>query len=150
MLSAGLAAAQTSPQENTSPYGLPPPFTPKAETPPEKAKPETPVDKSEMPPEEDTSDAPKVFTFNPVESKIMVERGDFYFHKGNYTAAVSRYDEATKWNDGNALAWRSLGEAEEKKSNKKAARDAYQKYLDLAPDAKDAKEIKSRLAKLKG
>ena len=43
-----------------------------------------------------------------------------------------------------------LGEAQEKKSNAKAAREAYQKYLELAPDAKNASEIKKRLAKLKG
>jgi len=101
-----------------------------------------------MPPEEDKSDAPKVFSFNPVQSQREVSAGDFYFKKGNYTAAISRYDEATKWNDGNAEAWKLLGEAQEKKANLKAAREAYQKYLELTPDAKDAKEIKNRLAKL--
>jgi predicted TPR repeat methyltransferase len=103
-----------------------------------------------MPPEEDKSDAPKVFSFNPVQSQREVSAGDFYFRKGNYTAAVSRYDEATKWNDGNAEAWLRLGEAQEKKSNAKAAREAYQKYLEIAPAGKDAAEIKKRLTKLKG
>ena len=103
-----------------------------------------------MPPEEDKTDAPKVFSFNPVQSQREVNAGDFYFKKGNYTAAVSRYDEATKWNDGNAEAWLRLGEAQEKKSNAKAAREAYEKYLEIAPTAKDAGEIKKRLAKLKG
>ena len=163
MLSAAMAFAQTPPSSDgknapadsaqESPFGLPPPFKPSPdkanpETQADKPKAETQIDKSEMPPEEDKTGAPQVFTFNPVQSKLMVERGDFYFHKGNYSAAVSRYDEATKWNDGNAIAWRSLAEAEEKKSNKKAALDAYQKYLELSPDAKDAKEIKNRLAKL--
>ncbi len=147
----GKSTATDSVQE--SPFGLPPPFKPAPEkanpaATPDKAKQESQVDKSEMPPEEDKTGAPPTFTFNPVQSKIEVERGDFYFHKGNYTAAVSRYDEATKWNDGNAIAWRSLGEAEEKKANKKAALEAYHKYLELSPDAKDAKDIKNRLAKL--
>lgn len=151
MLTAALAVAQTpaspdakstppaSDRDTASPYGLPPPFKPKADAPP---------DKTEMPPEEDKTDAPKVFSFNPVQSQREVLAGNFYFKKGNYTAAASRYDEATKWNDGNAEAWKLLGEAQEKKSNRAAAREAYQKYLELAPDAKDAKEIRERLAKL--
>ena len=102
-----------------------------------------------MPPEEDKTDAPKTISFNPVKSQEEVSAGDFYFKKGNYVAAVSRYDEATKWNDGNAEAWLRLGEAQEKKSNPKAARDAYQKYLEISPKAKDASEIKKRIAKLK-
>lgn len=147
LLAAGLAGAQ----DNPSPYGLPPPFAPKADAPKADTKvTEPPIDKSELPPEEDKSDAPKVFSFNPVQSQSDVAKGDFYFRKGNYTAAASRYEEATKWNDGNAIAWRSLGEAQQKKSNAKAAREAYRKYLELAPDAKDAAEIKKRLEKLKG
>ena len=163
MLSAAMAFAQTPPPSDgksapadsgqESPFGLPPPFKPaqdkaNPETQTDKSKPETQVDKSEMPPEEDKTGSPQVFTFNPVQSQHDVAIGDQYFKKGNYTAAASRYDDATKWNDGNALAWRSLGEAQEKKSNKKAALEAYQKYLELSPDAKDAKEIKNRLAKL--
>jgi tetratricopeptide (TPR) repeat protein len=144
-LAAGLALAQDSP----SPYGLPPPYKPPAASAPE-MKTEKAPDKSELPPEEDTSTAAKVYSFNPVQSQREVTAGNFYFNKGNYTAAASRYEEATKWNDGNAEAWMRLGEAQEKKSNPKAAREAYQKYLELAPDAKNASEIKKRLAKLKG
>jgi tetratricopeptide (TPR) repeat protein len=155
LLAVGLAVAQTpaAGQDTSSPFGLPPPFVPKADAPAEKkaaAPADKTVDKPEMPPEEDKSDAPTVFSFNPVQSQLDVTRGDYYFKKGNYSAAVSRYDEATKWNDGNAEAWLRLGEAQEKKSNAKAAREAYQKYLGLSPDAKNAPEIKKRLAKLKG
>ena len=161
MLAAGLAVAQTASSSDSksdpppagettsSPYGLPPPFKPKADT-KDSATEETAIPKSEMPPEEDKTNAPKVFSFNPVQSQREVSAGDFYFRKGNYTAAVSRYDEATKWNDGNAEAWLRLGEAQEKKSNAKAARQAYEKYLEIAPTAKDAPEIKKRLSKLKG
>ena len=144
----GLMAGWSAAQDSPSPYGLPPPFTPKAETPADK-KAETAAEKAELPPEEDKSNAPTVYSFNPVQSQREVTTGDYYFKKGNYTAAVSRYDEATKWNDGNPEAWLRLGEAQEKKSNSKAAREAYQKYLELAPDAKNAAEIKKRLAKLK-
>jgi tetratricopeptide (TPR) repeat protein len=155
MLAAGLAAAQ---DESPSPYGLPPPFQPKTDAPGETAKPdaakaEAPkadIPADEMPPEEDKSDAPKTFSFNPVQSKREVTAGDYYFKKGNYLAALSRYDEATKWNDGNAEAWLRLGETQEKRSNARGAREAYQKFLELAPDDKSAPEVKKRLAKLKG
>jgi tetratricopeptide (TPR) repeat protein len=166
MLGAGLAIAQTSgppdaktdaspAEENTSsPFGLPPPFKAKPDTvTTDPAKPDNSsmdIPRGEMPPEEDKSDAPKVFSFNPVQSKREVEAGNYYFNKGNYIAAVSRYDEATKWNDGNAEAWLRLAEAQEKRPNRKAAREAYQKYLELAPDSKNASEIKKKLSRLKG
>ena len=127
MMAGALAMAQ-----NTGSSGLPPPLVPK----------------TEMPPEEDKSDAPKEYSFNPVQSQREVSAGDFYFKKGNYTAALSRYDEATKWNDGNAEAWLRMGEAQEKKSNAKAAREAYQKFLELSPDGKIAAEVKKRLENL--
>jgi tetratricopeptide (TPR) repeat protein len=160
MLAAGLMVAQ---DDAPSPYGLPPPFKPKADAPAETAKPDasksdtlksgaakSDIPADEMPPEEDKSDAPKTFSFNPVQSKREVTAGDYYFKKGNYLAALSRYDEATKWNDGNAEAWLRLGETQEKRSNAKGAREAYQKFLELAPDDKSAPDVKKRLAKLKG
>jgi tetratricopeptide (TPR) repeat protein len=108
------------------------------------------VPKTELPPDEDKVNAVEKFSFNPVQSKRDMSAGDFYFKKGNYTAAAARYERATKWNDGNADAWLRLGEAEEKKSNGKAAAGAYKKYLELSPDAKDADDVRKKLAKLKG
>ena len=108
------------------------------------------VPKTELPPDEDKANAVEKFSFNPVQSKREMTAGDFYFKKGNYTAAAARYERATKWNDGNADAWLRLGEAEEKKSNGKAAAAAYERYLDLSPDAKNAEDVKKKLAKLKG
>src|SRR5690242_3782602 len=119
LLAAGLAAAQTP------------------------AK--TPAD-PELPPDEDVRETPQNYTFNPVQSQREVMAGDFYFKKGNFVAAANRFREATKWNDGNAEAWLRLGEAEEKKPNHKAAREAYEKYLQIAPDAKNVPEVKKRLA----
>ena len=49
------------------------------------------------------------------------------------------------WNDGNAEAWLKLGKADEKLKDPKAAKDAYTKYLAVAPDAKDAAEIRKKL-----
>ena len=104
---------------------------------------------AQTPPEEDKSLAAPVFSFNPVQSKHEVAVGDQYFSQGNYTAAISRYDAATKWNDGNAVAWLRLAQAREKKSDPQAARVAYEKYLEIAPAGKDAAYVKRRLARLR-
>ena len=104
----------------------------------------------QLPPEEDKSDIPKQYSFNPLQSRKEIAVGEFYFKKGDYKAAAGRFEEATKWNDGNAEAWLRLGEAQEKGKDSKAARDAYEKYLQLAPTAKNAAEVKKKLEKLKG
>jgi Flp pilus assembly protein TadD len=104
----------------------------------------------ELPPDEDVREAPKQYSFNPLQSKKEVGVGNFYFKKGDFKAAAGRFREATKWNDGNAEAWMRLGEAEERRENSRAARDAYKKFLDLQPNGKNAEEVKKRLEKLKG
>jgi predicted TPR repeat methyltransferase len=45
-------------------------------------------------------------------------------------------------------AWLRLGEAEEKRKNAKDAKEAYAKYLELQPEAKDAAEIHKKIASL--
>ena len=127
MLLASIAFAQTPPQKPPDPQGTP-----------------------QLPPDEDAVTAPKEYVFNPVQSKREVEVGLQYFHKGNFKAAANRFTEATKWNDGNAEAWLRLAEAEEKEKNVKGEREALAKYLQLAPEAKNAAELKKKLAKLGG
>ena len=104
----------------------------------------------QAPPEEDESAAPKQYSFNPLQASKDVKVGNYYFKKGNYKAAARRFREATRWNDGNADAWLRLGEASEKQDDMKAAREAYEKYLQLSPDAKNAAEIRKKIEKLKG
>ena len=99
------------------------------------------------PPEEDESLAPKTYSFNPLEAEKDLKVGLYYFKKGNYKASTSRFREATLWNPTYAEAFLRLGESEEKLKDKKAAEDAYTKYLALAPDAKDAESIKKKLAR---
>ena len=108
-----------------------------------------PPTKDGLPPEEDASVAVKEYAFNPLQAKKEISIGNQYFKKGSYRAAAGRYQEATKWNDGDSEAWLRLGEAEEKLKDHKAARDAYGKYLELAADAKNADEIRRRIEKLK-
>jgi tetratricopeptide (TPR) repeat protein len=105
----------------------------------------------QLPPEEDAGvPKPEEYVFNPVKSKRDVAVGSFYLKKGDYKAAAGRFREATKWNDGNAEAWLLLGQAEERNDDAKAARAAYERYLQLAPDAKHAQDVRKRLEKLKG
>jgi tetratricopeptide (TPR) repeat protein len=106
-------------------------------------------DNIQLPPEEDKAAIPRQYAFNPVQSKKEVTVGEFYFKKGDYKAAAGRFMEATKWNDGNADAWLRLGSAEEKMNDAKAAREAWQKYLQLASAGKNADEIRKKLEKLR-
>ncbi len=106
-------------------------------------------DNIQLPPEEDKEAIPQQYAFNPVQSKKEVTVGEFYFKKGDYKAAAGRFMEATKWNDGNADAWLRLGSAEEKMNDAKAAREAWQKYLQLASTGKNADEIRKKLEKLR-
>jgi predicted TPR repeat methyltransferase len=48
-----------------------------------------------------------------------------------------------------ADAWLRLGEAQDKLKDRKAAKEAYVKYLELAPDAKNAAEIRKKIAQAK-
>jgi tetratricopeptide (TPR) repeat protein len=139
LLLAGLLAAQ----EQTTPPT--PPAKPQLE---ERTPPKT-SGKQAVPPEEDKSFLSEEHSFNPLQSQKSVQTGDFYLHKGKTMAAVYRYQDATLWNDGNAEAWLKLGKAEEKVKDPKAAKDAYTKYLALAPDGKEAAAIRKRLREMK-
>ena len=107
----------------------------------QKQKPAEPV-------EEDESLIPKEYSFNPLQAEKELKVGGFYFRKGSYRAAARRFQEAAKWNPGFAEAYLRLGEAQEKLKDKKAAREAYAKFLELAPDDKRGGEVKRRLQRL--
>lgn len=105
--------------------------------------------KEEIPPEEDTALTTTEYSFNPLQSAKDVGVGNQYLKRGRFRAAEMRYTSATKWNDGNAEAWLRLGEVTERLKDKTKARAAYEKYLELAGDAKNAKDIRKRVEKLK-
>jgi tetratricopeptide (TPR) repeat protein len=106
-----------------------------------------PEEEVQLPPEEDKTQIPKEYSFNPVQSKKELTVGEFYFKKRDFKAAAGRFREATKWNDGNAEAWLRLGDAEERMKDPKAAHEAWEKYLQLSPDAKNAAEVRRKLGK---
>ncbi len=102
--------------------------------------------KPQEPPEEDESLATKEYSFNPIQAEKELKTGNFYFKKGSYKAAALRFREATRWNSGFAEAWLRLGETHEKLNDPTAARDAYAKFLALAPKHKRADEVRKKLA----
>ena len=94
--------------------------------------------------------APRTYAFNPLESERNVKVGNFYMHQGTpsgYRAAAGRYSDATKYNPTSADAFFKLGEAEEKLKRKDAAKAAFERVMQIAPDSKLAKEAKKKLSK---
>ncbi len=140
---AGLAPLAA--QDQTNPPAAPPDKPGELK---DRPKPKT-SGKQMVPPEEDKTLASENFSFNPLESQKWVERGDFYWRKSKYMAAAGRYEGATRLNEGNAEAWLKLAKADEKLKDTAGAKAAYIKYLAVAPDAKDAAEIRKKLEKLK-
>jgi len=100
-----------------------------------------------VPPEEDESVATKQYSFNPLEAQKDLQVGNYYFRKGDYKAAMSRFHEATLWNPTFAEAFLRLGESEDKLKNKQAAEQAYNKFLELSPTGKEAASVKKKLAR---
>lgn len=111
----------------------------------ESSKKQEPKVETQEPPEEDTINAPKEYSFNPLQAAKEMKIGEFYFKKKNYRAASNRFEEATKWNPGFGEAYFRLAEAKEKLHDKQAAVAAYKKYLEVEPDGKDAAAAKKKL-----
>jgi tetratricopeptide (TPR) repeat protein len=78
---------------------------------------------------------------SPSASK-SVEIGDFYLRRKKFNAALSRFQEALKTDPHYAPAYRELGKVYEKIGFWQKSLDAYRKYLDELPSAKDAREAK--------
>jgi len=133
LLAAGIAIAQEAPQKKLGT---------------ERPKPAAGA-KEEIPPEEDAALTATEYSFNQLQSVKDVSVGNQYLKKGKLRAAEMRYTSATKWNDGNAEAWLKLCEVAERLKDNDKAKTAYEKYLDLAADAKNASDIRKRLGKLK-
>lgn len=98
------------------------------------------------PPEEDLSEKPKEYVLNPLQAEKEMKVANFYMKKGSYRAALRRFEEALKWDPNLADAWLRIAEVHAKRKDEAAAREALKKYLELRPDAKDAKDIRKRLA----
>ncbi len=89
-------------------------------------------------------------TYDPVSAEEDVEVGTFYMHKGDYDAAISRFQDAIRLRSNFAKPRLLAAEAYEKKGDKAGAVKYYKEYLQLFPHASDAKKIQSKIEKLSG
>lgn len=71
-----------------------------------------------------------------------VEIANFYLKRKKYRAALSRYQEAVNTDPYYAPGYWGLGKVYEKIGLRQKALEAYKKYLDTLPSAKQAEEAK--------
>jgi tetratricopeptide (TPR) repeat protein len=86
--------------------------------------------------------------FDPLHAQRSLEIGTFYLKKGNYDAAIDRFQEAANYQPTLAMPWKLLGEAYEKKHDSAHALESYKKYLEVFPGAEDAAKVQKRIAVL--
>jgi tetratricopeptide (TPR) repeat protein len=95
-----------------------------------------------------TKNAPDQPKWDPLRAEKDIEVGQHYMHKGDFDAAIDRFQDAIEAKPGYAIPFRYLGEAQEKKGLRKQAIKSYQRYLDLYPHAEDGEKIKKKLERL--
>ena len=139
-LSAPAARAQDSQGESSS--NAPKPLPPAA---PDSSRPKS---SNKKPRDTKTDSAPDQPTWDPLRAEKDLEVGQFYLKKGDLDAAIDRFQDAAAAKPGFAIPYRYLGEAQEKRGDKREALKSYRRYLDLYPHAEDAKRIQKKIDKL--
>lgn len=84
-------------------------------------------------------------SFDPLRANKDIEVGTFYLKKGNYDAAIDRFQEAARLQPGLAAPYLMLGQTYEKKKDLPNAVTAYHKYLDVYRTSPDAKKIQKHI-----
>jgi tetratricopeptide (TPR) repeat protein len=92
--------------------------------------------------------APDQPAWDPLRAEKDLEVGQYYMKKGDWDAAIDRFQDATAAKPGYAIPFRFLAEAQEKKGLKKKAIKSYQRYLDLFPHAEDGDKVRKKIDKL--
>jgi tetratricopeptide (TPR) repeat protein len=123
-----------SPDESSS-KKPPIPDTPADEKAKSKAKPGV------LPPEDDPA-------WDPFHAQQDVDIGKFYLDKGDLDAAIARFEEAVQLRANFAKPRLLLAETYEKKGDKQEAVRYYKEYLQVLPNAPDAKKVKEKIEKL--
>jgi tetratricopeptide (TPR) repeat protein len=116
--------------------------------PPEAPHSPHPKPSNKKPKDTKTDSAADQPTWDPLRAEKDLEVGQFYLKKGDLDAAIDRFQDAAAAKPGFAIPYRYLGEAQEKKGDKREALKSYRRYLDLYPHAEDAKKIQKRIDKL--
>ena len=81
-------------------------------------------------------------------AEAQVKRGDLELERGHYESAAEEFQQALASDANLAVAWRGLGIAHLMRHDEESARRAYEKYLQLAPSAPDARDIRKAIAEL--
>jgi tetratricopeptide (TPR) repeat protein len=123
---------------STAPKPLPP-------GPPDSSRPKS---SNKKPKDTATNSATDQPTWDPLRAEKDLEVGQFYLKKGDLDAAIDRFQDAAAAKPGFAIPYRYLGEAQEKRGDKREALKSYRRYLDLYPHAEDAKKIQKKIDKL--
>jgi tetratricopeptide (TPR) repeat protein len=143
---------------------------PPATTPPRPSTdPDTPQESSSkktmLPPEDDSApasapkDAPKKSkpgvlppednpAWDPFHAQQDIDVGMFYLHKGDIDAAISRFEHAVSLRANFAKPRLLLAECYEKKNDPTEALRYYKEYLQVLPNAPDAKKVREKIDKL--
>jgi tetratricopeptide (TPR) repeat protein len=111
---------------------------------------ESTLDKGPAPPyvEPEPPPTPVEPTYDPLRANKSVEIGSFYLKRGNYDAAIERFQDATHFQPKLARPYSLLGEAYERKGDVDSALAAYRKYLSVYRNAPDREKILKRIEKL--
>ena len=94
-----------------------------------------------LPPEDDK-------LWDPFHAQQDIDVGVFYLHKGDVDAAISRFEDAIRLRADFAKPRILLAECYEKKGDPSEAVRYYKEYLQVLPNAPDAKKVQQKIEKL--
>jgi regulator of sirC expression with transglutaminase-like and TPR domain len=97
-----------------------------------------------------TRPAPSDRAANQARARELYNRGVRSFVEGKTTDARRAFRDAIRLDPGYAPAHRGLGLAYERSGEKRAAVKELEKYLRLAPGARDAASVRKRIERLGG
>jgi tetratricopeptide (TPR) repeat protein len=86
--------------------------------------------------------------YDPFPAVHDMDVGTFYLHKGDTDAAIDRFLDAIKLRPNYALPRLLLGQAYEKKGDTASALKYYKEYLEVFPNAPDAKKVRKKIEQL--
>jgi tetratricopeptide (TPR) repeat protein len=98
--------------------------------------------------EDGSGDVAEFHPWDPHKAAKDVEIGDFYFKRKNYVAAESRYREALKYKDNDAVATFRLATCLEKMNRSDEAREEYENYLKILPGGPEAERARKAIQRL--
>jgi tetratricopeptide (TPR) repeat protein len=94
-----------------------------------------------LPPEDDPA-------WDPFHAQQDIDVGEFYLHKGDLDAAITRFEDAVRLRANFAKPRLLLAETYERKGDKSEALRYYKEYLQVLPNAPDAKKVHQKIDKL--